>query len=164
MFRIFPFISNVNNGNVFNRLFNDEFIGNIIGQVMNSDVISDLTKELYNEESYDIEFNDYGEYYLIKGYLPGLNPKDIRIDFEENKAILTIKNKKVYSRTSRNSAITVVQSGGNIIKAFYVEEVDTNNLGASFKDDLLIITIPKARKNLEENNAKLIEVDNFKVE
>lgn len=163
MFGLFPFLSEKNSGSILNGLFNEEFIGNIIEQVMNSDFISDLSNELYNEDSYNIEFIDYGGYYLIKGYLPGLNPKDISIDFEKNKAILTIKNKKVYSN-SGNSVITIVQTAGNIVRTFDVEEIDVANLSASFKEDLLIITIPKARKALNENNPKIIEVNDFRVE
>jgi len=163
MFGLFPFMSDRNNSSIFNGLFNEDLISNIIDQVINSDFISELTNELPNEDSYNVEFKDCGEYYLIKGYLPGLNPKDVRIDFEKNKAILTIKNKRVYSN-SRNSVITVIQTAGSIVRTFDVEEIDTVNLGASFKEDLLIITIPKARKALRETNPKIIEINNFNVE
>lgn len=172
MLDLFPFMSNQNssrnNGrnqmNIFDSLFNEGFINNIIGQVMNSDLISDLTNELANDDSYNIEFKDDGEYYLIKGYLPGLNPKDISIDFEENKAILTIKNKRVYSN-SGNAFVTVIQTGGNIVKTFYIDKIDVTNLRASFEDGLLRITIPKARHMVEGDSPnKVIEVDSYKVE
>lgn len=167
MFDFFPFISNINNDrneiNMINNLFNEDFINNIIGQVMKSDFINDLTNKLENEDNYNIEFKDYDGYYLIKGYLPGVSPKDVSIDFDENKAILTIKNKKVYS-SSRSSILTVVQTSGNIVRTFDIEEIDVTNLRASFKEELLIITIPKARNVLDEINPRIINVDNYKVE
>ena len=167
MFDFFPFISDKNSSrnemNMLSSLFNEDFINNIIGQVMKSDFINDLTNDLENEDNCNIEFKDYGGYYLIKGHLPGVSPKDVSIDFNENKAILTIKNKKVFS-SSRNSILTVVQTSGNIIRTFDIEEVDATNLRASFNEELLIITIPKARKVLEEINPRIIDVDNYKVE
>ena len=45
------------------------------------DVISDM-----QQEEYDVKFKDFGEYYMIKGYLPGLTAKDVSIDFEKNTA------------------------------------------------------------------------------
>lgn len=159
MFGLFPFMSGRSSDDTLSNLFNGGFFSGVIDQVIRSEFINDLA----NEENYNIDFKDYGEYYLIKGYLPGLNAKDISIDFAKNRAILTIRKKKVFSQSS-NSMITVVQTSGNIVKTFDVEEIDVSNLGASFDEDLLIIKLPKLRIELEENNPKIIDVDNFKVE
>lgn len=174
MFSMFPFIlgNNSNNRNeldIFNNLFNDDFINNMVDQIMSSDLISNLTEDMMQDD-YDITFKDCGDYYLIKGYLPGLSAKDISIDFEKNKAILAIKKKQVYSN-NRNSIMTVVQTGGNLIKNFYIEEVDVTKLRASFNNNLLIITMPKTKKAIEDLEkgqsiceAEIIDVDNYKVE
>lgn len=187
MFGMFPFLfngnnnsSNNNNNNnnnnnsmidmgLFNNLFDDSFINNVIDQIMSSDMIDSLAEEMLQDD-YDINFKDYGDYYLIKGYLPGLTPKDICIDFEKNKAILTIKKKHVYSN-GRNAVMTVIQTGGNLVKNFYIEEVDVTKLSASFNNNVLIITMPKIKKvsdltvsNEVSTNPEIIDVDNYKVE
>lgn len=183
MFGMFPFMFNNNNNNngnnknnglvdmsFFNNLFNDDFISNIIDQIMSSDLINDLAEES-TVGDYDVEFRDLGEYYLIKGYLPGLTAKDISIDFEKNKAILTIKKKQVYSNNSGNAMVTVVQTGGKLVKNFYIEEVDVTKLRASFDNNVLMIMMPKDKKvkdidqrDSNDNNSEIIDVENYKVE
>ena len=122
-----------------------------------------------NVDEYDISIKDYGPYYLIKGYLPGLTPKDVNIDFEENKAILTIKKKQTYSN-GRNVRMTIIQTGGDLIKTFYVEEIDVTKLKASFDNDLLLLTLPKKKQIkskdvvVEDDSPTIIDVDNYKVE
>ena len=156
---MFPFLFNNNDFDFLTNIFNDNFINNIVDQILDSDIIS--------EDDYDIEFKDCGEYYTIKGYFPGLTAKDLSIDFEKNKAILTIKKRSSYSNNA-NSVITVVSTGYNTKKVFYVEEIDVTNLKASFENNFLVITMPKLKKLItqEENDdaAKIIEVENYKVE
>lgn len=123
---MFPFNFNNNNKsnvNFFDSLFNDNFIENMVDQLLSSDIVNNLTEEILKEDDYDIELKDFGDYYLIKGYLPGLTAKDISIDFEKNKAILTIKRKKVYSNEN-NTIVTVIKGTGDWVKNFYIEEVD----------------------------------------
>ena len=156
---MFPFLFNNNDFDFLTNIFNDNFINNIVDQILDSDIIS--------EDDYDIEFKDCGEYYTIKGYFPGLTAKDLSIDFEKNKAILTIKKRSSYSNNA-NSVITVISTGYNTKKVFYVEQIDVTNLKASFENNFLVITMPKLKKLItqEENDdaAKIIEVENYKVE
>lgn len=162
---MFPFSNNNrNSGNFFDSLFSDNFLGNMVDQLLSSDIVNNLTEEILKEDDYDIELKDFGDYYLIKGYLPGLSPKDISIDFEKNKAILTIKRKKVYSNES-NTIVTVIKGAGDWVKNFYIEEVDVTKMKASFDDNLLLLTLPKIKKieGLSDNSV-IIDVDNYREE
>ena len=162
---MFPFNNNNrNNGNFFDSLFSDNFLGNMVDQLLSSDIVNNLTEEILKEDDYDIELKDFGDYYLIKGYLPGLSPKDISIDFEKNKAILTIRRKKVYSNES-NTIVTVIKGAGDWVKNFYIEEVDVTKMKASFDDNLLLLTLPKIKKieGLSDNSV-IIDVDDYREE
>ncbi|MGM9978183.1 MAG: Hsp20/alpha crystallin family protein [Clostridium sp.] len=162
---MFPFSNNNrNNGNFFDSLFSDNFLGNMVDQLLSSDIVNNLTEEILKEEDYDVELKDFGDYYLIKGYLPGLSPKDISIDFEKNKAILTIRRKKVYSNES-NTIVTVIKGSGDWVKNFYIEEVDVTKMKASFDDNLLLLTLPKIKKieGLSDNSV-IIDVDDYREE
>lgn len=162
---MFPFNNNNrNSGNFFDSLFSDNFLGNMVDQLLSSDIVNNLTEEILKEDDYDVELKDFGDYYLIKGYLPGLSPKDISIDFEKNKAILTIKRKKVYSNES-NSIVTVIKGAGDWVKNFYIEEVDITKMKASFDDNLLLLTLPKIKKieGLSDNSV-IIDVDDYREE
>ena len=162
---MFPFNNNNrNSGNFFDSLFSDNFLGNMVDQLLSSDIVNNLTEEILKEDDYDVELKDFGDYYLIKGYLPGLTPKDISIDFEKNKAILTIKRKKVYSNES-NTIVTVIKDSGDWVKNFYIEEVDVTKMKASFDDNLLLLTLPKIKKieGLSDNSV-IIDVDDYREE
>lgn len=161
---MFPFNfnnNNKNNVNFFDSLFNDNFIENMVDQLLSSDIVNKLTEEILKEDDYDIELKDFGDYYLIKGYLPGLTAKDISIDFEKNKAILTIKRKKVYSNEN-NTIVTVIKGTGDWVKNFYIEEVDVTKMKASFDDNMLLLTLPKL-KRIEglSDNSVIIDVDDY---
>ena len=193
MFGMFPFMfnnspmnnnnnNNFNYGSILNGLLNDDFINGMVDQLLSSDFVNNMVDDLMNEDAYDISIDDlmnedaydisikdYGPYYLIKGYLPGLTPKDVNIDFEKNKAILTIKKKQTYSN-GKNVRMTIIQTGGDLVKTFYVEEIDVTKLKASFDNELLLLTLPKRKQIqskdvvVEDDSPTIIDVDNYKVE
>lgn len=171
MFGMFPFMfnnnnlntHNKNNNDIFNMLMNSQSLNSMFDQILSSDFLNDFVDEMLEEESYEISFKDYGEYYLIKGYLPGVSAKDVNIDFENNKAILTIKNKHVYSN-GNSSIVAIIQNGTDYIKTFYVDEIDVTKLSASFDNDILILTLPKLKKVKTEEEQVIIDVENYKVE
>lgn len=176
MFGMFPFMFNNNQMNnstnsrsMFDGLLNDNLINNMVDQILSSDLVNSMVDEMVNDESYDISIKDYGGYYLIRGYLPGLTARDINIDFEGNKAILTIKKKQTYSN-GRNVMMTIIQTGGDLVKTFYVEEIEVTKLKASFDNSLLLLTLPKKKKLVEvgiveeEDNPTIIDIENYRVE
>ena len=183
MFNMFPFNNNNNNNsnsnnnklpymNSFFNILDDGFLYSMVDQIMSSDLVNNLVNDmLQEEESYDVSMKDYGEYYLIKGYLPGFGPKDVSIDFEKNKAILTIKKKKKVYSNGQNMSMTIIQNGTSIVKNFYIGEVDVSKLKASFNNDILLLTIPKV-KTIEDNyneskrveEPTIIDVNDYKIE
>ena len=171
MFGFFPFFNNDFN-NPYNRIggvgnTDYDLFNGIVDSLLSSDMVNSLVNDLMQDTDYDVELKEYDTYYLIKGYLPGIGPKDVSIDFEKNKAILTIKRKQTFTNGS-NSIVTVIQSGGNIVKNFYIGEVDVSSLRASFDNSLLLLTIPKVKK-CEDIVSRgvdptIIDVDNYTIE
>lgn len=182
MFGMFPFLfNNFNNGNnamnnlsnlgrfnPFMSFFNVDFIGNMVDQILDSDFIKTATRDMLSEmQEFDVKMKEYDDCYVITGYLPGVSPKDINIDFEKNKAILSIKNKRTYSNGS-NAVMTIIQNGGNLEKNFYIGEVDVTKLSASFNNNQLILVMPKVKTidkpAVKEDSPKIIDVESYKVE
>lgn len=161
MFGMFPFMFN-GSSNVFGGLFNDIFLNSIINQMSANNVVN---RDI-DEKSYNVDIKDCGDYYLMKGYLPGVSPRDLKIDFEKGKAILTIRKRQVYSN-GLNIMMNIVQTGGDLVKTFYVDEIDKNKIGAAFEKNILLLTLPKKKKIVEqrsEENATIIDVDSYNVE
>lgn len=156
MFRIFPFM--FNNINIFSELFNNILLEGTVDKM----VPSDLGNNGIQEDFCDVELKDCGDYYLIKGYLPGISARDVRIDFKENMVILTIRKNQTYYNNS-NIITTVIQTKGNLVKTFPVEEVEKDNIGASFENNILLLTLPK-KKHIDEynkDNTVIVDVDNY---
>lgn len=181
MFGMFPFMYNNNNyNNNYNKnglsttdsffsLINSDFINEVVDQLLSSDMINDAFNDIFQEEQYDVSINDYGSYYLIKGYLPGVGPRDVNIDFEKNKAILTIhRGKKQNYSNGSNINVTIIQGAMDVVKTFYIEEIDVTKLSATFDNNLLLLTLPKLNNKkikVEENDEPtIIDVENYKVE
>ncbi|MBE6048791.1 MAG: hypothetical protein E7213_10400 [Clostridium sp.] len=176
MFGMFPFIYNnnynrngVSNTNSFFSFVNDDFINGVVDQLLSGDMINDAFNNIFQEDQYDITISDFGSYYLIKGYLPGIGPKDVSIDFEKNKAILTIhRSKQQNYRSDGNINVTIIQGAMDVVKNFYIEEIDVTKLSATFNDSLLLLTLPKLKNEkfeVEENNEPtIIDVENYKIE
>lgn len=161
MFRMFPFMFG-GSSNILGGIFNEVLFNNIISQTISSNAV----QEKSIEESYNVQIIDQGDYYLIKGYLPGVNPRDMSIDFERNRAILTIRKKQSYSN-GLNFMMTVVQTGGNLIKTFEIEEIDRTKIGAAYERDILLLTLPKKKRlpqPIMEDEPLIVDVDNYEVQ
>ncbi|GKX65007.1 Hsp20/alpha crystallin family protein [Inconstantimicrobium mannanitabidum] len=148
-----------NNIDIFNQLFNNIFLDGATNYMLSNN-FDDNDAE--TEDSYEIEIKDYGDCYIIKGYLPGVSPNDMRIDFEKNKVILTIRQNHFYKNES-SSFISMVYTNGNMVKSFDVEEIDKNSIRATFEEDTLFLTLPK-KKPTQVNDEKspiIIDVDSY---
>ncbi|MBD7912585.1 MULTISPECIES: Hsp20/alpha crystallin family protein [Clostridium] len=161
--------NNWNDISILRNLLNDNFLNSMVNQIISAKMGGNLVNRIGNESSYDIELKDFGEYYLIKGYLPGVTAKDVSIDFEKNKAILTIRRRRTYSN-GVNFSMTIIGSAQDLVKNFYIDEIDPSKLKASFNDNLLMITLPKVNRpknNYEYDDGDepiIIDVDSYKVE
>lgn len=160
----------LNNRNSINSFGN--LINNIMGQILSSDFIMELINEMEDiinemecENDYDVQLYDCGEYYIIQGYLPGIEFRDLHIEFPPNKVILTITQRQTYSN-GINSMMTVMRTGGDLIKRFVVEDLDILNSTASFEDNFLLITLKKARKQLTspDNDDIIVDVNDYTIE
>ncbi|WP_310940462.1 Hsp20/alpha crystallin family protein [Clostridium sp. SHJSY1] len=158
--------NNWNNINTLRSLLNDDFLNSMVNQILSSGLRNNLIGTISQEETYELELKDYGDYYLIKGYLPGVMSKDISIDFEKNKAILTIRRKRTYSN-GRNFTMTIMENSQDLVKSFYIDEIDASKLKASFNNNLLMITLPKigiSDNSYSNDEPIIIDVESYKVE
>lgn len=156
MYRIFSFM--FNNTNIFSELFSNILLNSTINQTLSSNSGNQRVEEV----SYNIELKDCGDYYLIKGYLPEISARDVRIDFQKNMVILTIRKNQTYYN-DRNILTTAIQTSGNFVKAFPVDEIDKDNIGAAFEKNILLLTLPK-KKYIDEYNKDdtvIVDVDNY---
>jgi len=93
--------------------------------------------------------------YVLKADLPGINKEDIKIDVNDN--ALTFKGEKKFEeKTEKDNYVRVERSYGNFTRSFTLsEDVDPENIKASYKDGVLEITLAKK----EEAKPKEINIE-----
>ena len=157
MFSIFPYIFT----NTFNAIArNSDFIDNIVNSVLNSEFVNDMVENLENiGATPTIEFRENNNGYAINADLPGIKKDDILLDYNNNYITLTIK-RNVVCKQQGNVTMAVVSSNNNIVKDYYVENVDPYKIQAVFKDGKLNVNIPK-KTYYSNNGTTIIDVDDY---
>lgn len=167
--------------NIFTQTFNtlinnNNFIDDIVNSIFNSDLIENLSQgfnENYINEDNIITVNikDENDRYLIEGDFPGIDRRDIKIDYKDDYIYLNVKRKQVFSN-GYNMSMMVMQFGDEFSREFFVPNADATRLKASYKNYRLRLELPKYRQeivgnknnNLIENEDNIIDVVDYEEE
>lgn len=90
----------------------------------------------------------HGDKYVIETDLPGINRKDIRIDYENG--YLTIGAAKKALKEDINNYLRRERFYGEIKRSFYIGIKNESDIKAIFKDGILEISFPK--EEISKNN------------
>lgn len=110
-----------------------------------------LHKQNYND-LLDIPYNTEKEYmktdifshdnrYVIEVDLPGINKKDVRVDYDNG--YLTISAAKKFLKEDINNYLRRERFYGEIKRSFYIGIKNESDIKAIFKDGILEISFPK---------------------
>lgn len=123
----------------FNNFFNDEFFS-----LMNN-----------LQGNFKVDLKETDEDYLVEADLPGVKKEDITVKFQNN--YLTISAKRDSSiENKKENFVRQERYYGEFNRSFYINNIDENNIDASFKDGVLKINLPKLDK--ENSNEKRIDI------
>ena len=91
---------------------------------------------------------------VLKAELPGMDPDQIQIEVEDN--VLTIKGERRFEETvDEERYYRVERRFGSFQRSLALPQgVKADEIGASYEDGILVVTVPKA----EEEKPKRIEV------
>ena len=101
-----------------------------------------------------VDIYEEGDKIVIKAELPGIDKKDIAIDFKDN--VLTLKGERSHdNEVKEDNYYRRERAFGKFHRAFRLSpDINANKIEADFKDGVLKIDIPKA----EEAKPKKITV------
>lgn len=137
MFGIIPFKTNNSNDkggsldNFFGDFFDDSFLSPMNMSKFNSDV-----RETENE-------------YLISAELPGIDKKDIKLDYKNNYLVISAKRNEEHD-DKKDNYIRKERSYGEFSRSFYFDNVSEDKINAKFENGVLKITLPKVEKDKEK--------------
>ena len=157
MFNIFPYIFSTTLNAVTSNI---GLIDKIVDKFVNSDFMNNLISEIDNMASININFKEHKRAYTLECYLPGVKKENIDLEYENNYITLKVKRNMFYTN-NQNIAMAVIQSGGDIEEDYYVENADADNIKAVFKNDILMVLIPKNTYIGEDTT--IIDVDSYKI-
>lgn len=156
--------------NLFNQTFNtfmsnNNFIDSIVNSVLNSNFIENLAQsfENYSNENGNVirvNMKEQNNRYLIEGYFPGIERKDLIIDYKNSYIYLNVKKKQVFSN-GYNMFMAVMNFEDNFKREFFVPNADITRLRVSYKNYRLRLEIPKYKEQIVGNtNEGLLENEN----
>lgn len=139
--------SRMNNGNVqlfknqFDNLFDDFLSGSFLGfPYINSVPAQGKPK---------INISEDEKNYNIEAELPGITKEDIEINYADE--VLTISAQRQNKKEDKAANYHRVESYyGTLRRSIHIPNVNKDGIEASFKDGVLVITLPKAKAALPE--------------
>ena len=96
--------------------------------------------------------------YVVEASVAGFDKKDIKIEAEDGNIIITAEKKEDSKEEDKNKKYLRRERHfhSRTQRAFYLGDIDEDNIKASFDNGVLKITVPK--KQLESNR-KYIDID-----
>ncbi len=93
--------------------------------------------------------------YVVEAEMPGVNKEDIMIDLQDN--VLTLGVDLDEEKDGENDGyIYKERQQSSCRRSFNVQNIDSDNIKASYKDGILSITLPKAEP---EKKTRKIEIE-----
>lgn len=126
-----------------NGIFGEFFSFTIVGNAFDREDYLPIV----NFDDIKVFINNYDDKYVIEGMFPGINKRDIIIDYKDD-------------------YINIKVSGENYItaydmfrKVFYVPGIDVSNMNISYKNDVLHFELPKLL--LQQEEVEIIDVNYY---
>ncbi len=85
---------------------------------------------------------DKGDKYLLQADLPGVAKEDISIDINGDSLVISVSHEQS-KEDKQDNFVRRERVSGSYCRSFDVSNVDVDGIGASYKDGVLELTLPK---------------------
>ncbi len=124
-----PFSRNLHNfDSLVSRLFDDSF---------------NLPNTLPSDLKVDIKDNE--SEYILEAEVPGVNKEQIKVDYQNNYLTIGIESRNEVNEENENY-IRKERSSRRMSRSFYIEDINQENIRASYENGILKIQLPKDKK------------------
>ena len=109
-------------------------------------------------ERMECDVYEEGGNYVVEASVAGFDKKDIKIEAEDGNIIITAEKKEDEKEESKDKKYLRRERHihNRTQRAFYLGDIDEENIKASFDNGVLKITVPKKQI---ESNKKYIEIE-----
>lgn len=128
----------------------DRVIGSIFGdRSAAAKAFADTSETAKNVLSPRIDIHETDDHIELAAELPGVEQDDVDVSVLEG--VLTITGEKKSTRESNEGARIVERSFGSFKRSFRLNDtIDADNITASFKNGVLLLTLPKVAEQKPE--------------
>ncbi|WP_278926257.1 Hsp20 family protein [Staphylococcus auricularis] len=118
---------------------------------LNRNLPFDLLDELFTtDRQFKADVYETDQAYQVEAELPGIDKDQVNIDFDEN--VLTISNeaKEISNETAEQY---ILKERKNVARKrqFIFKNADQANIGATFNNGILTVTLPKKQTKTQIN-------------
>jgi len=104
---------------------------------------------------FKVDVSDQGDKYLIEADLPGMDKENVKIEYENNYLTISARREDV-KETKENSYIRKERQCGEYQRSFYIDNVQPDQIEATFRSGVLKIELKK--KSIVAESRKTIEI------
>ncbi len=150
MFGLTPYRQNqVTRGNqdffsLMDDFFNDDFMR-----------LPAFKKSMFNSDSFKVDVRDQDEAYVVEADMPGVDKKDIAIDYRDNRLVIRVEQTQENESEDKNYLHRErIQS--SMERSFYMKDVDESKIKAHMDNGVLTVELPKAA---DVDNHRRIDIE-----
>ena len=125
-----------------------------------SELFRDFGRQFFSnfpdEQSIKTDISEKDDRYELKAELPGFSKDQIDISYENGMLIISAENNQVNEeKDDEGKVIQKERSYSNVKRMYSLNNIDEDNIGAKFEDDILSVDLPKT----ENSQRKVIDIN-----
>lgn len=94
--------------------------------------------------AFKTDIKDEGDKYVLEAEMPGFEKDDIKLDLDGDRLTITAENSiSDESKDGEGRYIRRERTFGSYTRSFDVSAIDTDKIGAEYKNGILILDLPK---------------------
>ena len=134
--------------------FNNSFF-----DVNPSDFFKDFGRQFFDQfpsQNIKTDITELDDAYEVEAELPGMDKDNIQLQFDNN--ILTIAEKQTVENEEQDDEGRVIQrerSYSNVSRQFSFNNLDTDNIIASYNNGMLHVKLPKSQQKDTSSNIQI---------
>lgn len=112
-------------------------------------------KRTLTHDTFKVDVEDNGNEYLIEAEVPGIDKKDINVELNDGKLMISITRDE-NSESKKKNFIHRERRYSSMSRSIYLEDAKPDGIKAKLKNGLLKVVVPKEEK---PNNSITIDVE-----
>lgn len=106
--------------------------------------------------TFSVDVRDEGDKYVLEADLPGVKREDVSVNINDDVLTISAEWNSEKKAEKKHGYIMNERRSGRASRSFTLENVQTENISAEYKDGVLMLTMPKVTKT--ENAPRRIEI------